>query len=192
MRRLYLILDDSFPSSYPSYAPDLAGDSAKLLHIAHDLITSIVLVATVLMLVSGIVGALRRHHKSFGKIETTIERVFPVKRMAVIGLAGGKICFRFIGYWTVALCTLAYKYFELGVLERFNYFIANMMMTVSKRQSTYVEETCLEGFNNYVARVLESVCTKLMLKLDIVGEYYTAMIWFIVGAAVSFIIILFA
>lgn len=164
MRCLYLILDDSFPSSYPSYAPDLAGDSAKLLHIAHDLITSIVLVATVLMLVSGIVGALRRNHKSFGKIETTIERVFPVKRMVVIARA----------------------------LERFNYFIANMMMTVSKRQSTYVEETCLEGFNNYVARVLESVCTKLMLKLDIVGEYYTAMIWFIVGAAVSFIIILFA
>lgn len=62
----------------------------------------------------------------------------------------------------LTLCGMLYRSLEIGMLDRFNYVVAG---------------------------ALTDICVWLRLKLDVVGSYYVAIIWFVGGVLVSLILL---
>ncbi len=89
----------------------------------------------------------------------------------------------------LTLCGMLYRRLEIGMLDRFNYAIANSVRKLSNLFFIHVEVSGIDRFNYVLAGALTDICVWLRLKLDVVGSYYVAIIWFVGGVLVSLILL---
>jgi len=94
--------------------------------------------------------------------------------------------------WFVRLCADAYCRFEVGVLDKLNYATASATLELSDLLFKHGELAGIDKLNHIIAVALSSASTRLILKLDIVGDYYAAIAWFVGGAVISLVLLLLA
>lgn len=163
----------------------------KILHDVHEVVGWVVLTLVGTILVLGGAQTYLMRHKT--KIELAIDRNPALRGARDLCRSYLEPAYRklFITS-TLALCSILYRRLETGMLDRFNYAIASSVRKLSNMFFKHVEISGIDRFNYILAEALTDLCVRLRLKLDVVGSYYAAIIWFVGGVLASLILLFIA
>ena len=161
----------------------------KILHNVHEIVGWVVLALVGAIFVLGGAQTYLMRHKT--KIELAIDR------NRALSVACG-LCRSYLEpayrklfvISTLALCGILYRRIETGMLDRFNSIIASSVRKLSNMLFKHVELSGIDQFNYALAGALTDLCVRLRVRLDVVGSYYAAIVWFVGGALISLTLLL--
>ncbi|MFH0848280.1 MAG: hypothetical protein V1857_02095 [archaeon] len=131
----------------------------KVMHVVHETVGWGVFTAVVVILALGGIRTVLYHRKSEIELTAAFDRNLILRSMTDLYRDHIRLVFRtmFIS-GIVALCSNMYQELEVGVIDRFNYAVAEAIQRFSGLLHKYVEAAVIDRFNYAVGESAVKLC----------------------------------
>lgn len=155
----------------PAYfmATAVHSSTEEIMHAIHECVGWSVLTLAGAVLVLGGARTYLLHQKSEIELSSMIESNSVLSAMHQLNSLLGPIYRRLIVVGAIGLCSNIYRSFEVGVVDRLNYAVANGMRKLSDLIYSYVDTAGIDELNYFVARVTRRFSDLLLDYAELAG-----------------------